>query len=300
MKIFITGSLGFVGSYLTRALLNDGHQITGVGRRANPPNLFDHPHFTYRAVDTTKPGDWQEEVADHDIVINLAGKSIFTLWTKKVKEQIYDSRVLTTRNIADSLIGASTTRFFSTSALGYYGDRGEDILTEVEPPGSDFLAHVCRDWESAALKAESEQVSVVLARFGIVMHRDGGAMASMLPAFKMFVGGRLGSGRQWFPWIHLDDLINGYRFAMVHEELTGPVNWCAPQPVRNIDLTRKVAAKLKRPAVMTTPTFVIKTFLGEFGQALICSQRGQPQKLLETGFEFTYPDLDGALDEIVA
>lgn len=299
MKIFITGSLGFVGRHLTRALLNDGHEITGVGRKSNPPNLFSHPHFTYRVADTTISGDWQDEVAAHDVVINLAGKSIFTLWTEKVRRQIYDSRVLTTRNIAESLKGASETIFFSTSALGYYGDRGEDVLIESEPPGDDFLAQVCKDWEGAALEAESEQVRVVLARFGIVMHRDGGAMASMLPAFKFFVGGRLGSGQQWFPWIHLQDLINGYRFALTHDELVGPVNWCAPAPVRNKELTEKLAAKLKRPAVFTTPTFVIKKMLGEFGEALICSQRGRPQKLLEAGYEFTYPELDGALDEII-
>jgi len=299
MKIFITGSLGFVGSHLTRALLNDGHEITGVGRRPNPPTLFDHPHFTYLVADTTVSGDWQDQVADHDAVINLAGKSIFTLWTEKVKKQLYESRVLTTRNLADSLQGASKTLFFSTSALGYYGDRGEDILTESEPPGDDFLAHVCKDWEAAALEAESDRVRVVLTRFGIVMHRDGGAMASMLPAFKFFVGGRLGSGEQWFPWIHLQDLINAYRFGLVHDELSGPLNWCAPEPVRNRELTEKVAAKLKRPAIFTTPKFVIKTFLGEFGQALICSQRGRPQKLLEAGFKFSHPDLDSALEEIV-
>lgn len=299
MKIFITGSLGFVGSHLTRALLNDGHEITGVGRKSNPPNLFGHPHFTYLVADTTIAGDWQDEIASHDVVINLAGKSIFTLWTQKVKKQIYDSRVLTTRHIAESLQGASETIFFSTSAIGYYGDRGEDILTESEPPGDDFLAHVCKDWEAAALKAESDKVRVVLTRFGIVMHRDGGAMASMLPAFKLFVGGRLGSGKQWFPWIHLQDLINGYRFALTHAEMAGPANWCAPKPVRNKELTEKLAAKLKRPAVFTTPTFVIKKVLGDFGEALICSQRGRPQKLLEAGYEFTYPDLDGALDEII-
>ncbi len=299
MKIFITGSLGFVGSHLTRALLNDGHQITGVGRRSNPPNLFGHPQFTYLVADTTIAGDWQDEIAGHDAVINLAGKSIFTLWTKKVKKEIYDSRVLTTRNIAESLKGDSKATFFSTSAIGYYGDRGEDVLSEAESPGDDFLARVCRDWEAAAREAESDRVRVVLPRFGIVMHRDGGAMASMIPAFKFFVGGRLGSGQQWFPWIHMQDLINGYRFALTHEELAGPVNWCAPQPVRNREMTEKLAARLKRPAVFTTPTVVIKTVLGEFGEALICSQRGRPQKLLEAGYEFTYADIDAALDEII-
>lgn len=299
MKIFITGSLGFVGRHVAQALLDDGHYITGVGRNPNPPSMIKHRGFNYLAADTTIQGSWQEKVAEHDIIINLAGKSIFTLWTEKVKKEIYHSRILTTRNLSDSLDGASETLYFSTSAVGYYGDRSEDILTEEEPGGNDFLAEVCRDWEEAALSAAGTQIRVILTRFGIVMHRDGGAMASMLPAFKFFVGGRLGSGRQWFPWIHLDDLINAYRFAIDQHALSGPVNWCAPHPIRNIDLTRKLAAKLNRPVMLATPAFVIKTLLGEFGRALICSQRAHPQKLLDSGYDFTFHDIDSALDEIV-
>jgi len=223
--------------------LNDGHEITGVGRNPNPPNTIKHPSFHYLAADTTIPGSWQERVNENDIVINLAGKSIFTLWTKKVKQQIYNSRILTTRNLSSALVVTSKTLFISASAAGYYGDRADDILTEQEPGGNDFLAEVCQDWEEAALHAKADQTRVILTRFGIVMHREGGAMASMLPAFKFFLGGRLASGKQWFPWIHLDDL---------------------------------VAAKLNRPAMLPVPGFIIKTFLGEFGQALNCSQRTHP------------------------
>ncbi len=299
MKIFITGALGFVGGHLSRALLNNGHRITGVGRRVNPPLAINHPSFTYLAADTSKPGNWQDEVASHDIVINLAGKSIFTLWTKKAKEQIYNSRILTTRNLADSLAGAGKTLFFSTSAVGYYGERGEDLVTESEPPGSDFLAEVGKDWEQEALKAQSAKVRVVLTRFGIVLHRDGGAMASMLPAFKLFLGGRLGNGRQWFPWIHLDDLIAAYGFLIEHQEIDGPVNFCAPSPVRNQELTESLAHKLKRPVMFPAPAFMMKTVLGEFGEILLASQRIRPEVLLENGFHFTYPDIAAALDEIV-
>lgn len=299
MNIFITGGLGFVGRHLSSALLKDGHRITGVGRSKNPDGMIEHPAFTYLAADTTKPGDWQETVADHDIVINLAGKSIFTLWTKKVKKEIYDSRILTTRNVADSLAGAGETIFFSTSAVGYYGERGEDLLTEEEPAGDDFLAGVCRDWEQEALKAQTDAVRVVLTRFGIVLDRDGGAMASMVPAFKLFLGGRLGSGSQWFPWIHLHDLIAAYQFAINHPEVSGPANWCAPHPVRNRDLTKSLAQKLGRPVMLPIPRFVIKTVLGEFGEALICSQRGQPDVLQKAGFHFEYGEIDRALNEIL-
>ncbi len=299
MKIFITGGLGFVGRHLSTALLDDGHQVTGVGRSSNPRTMIDHPSFTYLAADTKQPGKWQNGVADHDIVINLTGKSIFTYWTEKVKKELYDSRILTTRNLADSLAGAGDTVFFSTSAIGYYGDRGEDELTESEPPGEDFLAVVCRNWEAEALKAQTEKVRVVLTRFGIVLDRSGGAMASMVPAFKFFLGGRLGSGRQWFPWIHLHDVIAAYRFAINHPEISGPANWCAPQPVRNQEMTETLARKMNRPVMLPTPAFVIKTVLGEFGEALICSQRGIPAALLDNGFNFQYNDIDSALDEIV-
>jgi hypothetical protein len=299
MKIFITGGLGFVGRHLSTALLEDGHQVTGVGRSSNPAGMIEHPSFTYLVADTTQPGKWQAGVADHDIVINLTGKSIFTYWTQKAKKQIYDSRILTTRHLAESLAGAGDTLFFSTSAIGYYGDRGEDVLTEDEPQGDDFLAGVCRDWEREALKAQTDKVRVVLTRFGIVLDRGGGAMASMIPAFKFFLGGRLGSGRQWFPWIHLDDVISAYQFVIAHPEITGPVNWCAPQPVRNQELTEILARKVNRPVMLPTPTFVIKTVLGEFGEALICSQRGCPAVLQDAGFHFQYGDIDSALDEIV-
>lgn len=299
MKIFITGSLGFVGRHLSRSLLDDGHQITGVGRSPRPRGGIDHPSFHYLAADTTKPGDWQAKVAGHDIVINLAGKSIFTYWTDKVKKEVYDSRILTTRHIVASLAGAQDTTFFSTSAVGYYGDRGEDVLTESEPPGEDFLATLSKDWEAEALKAQTKNIRVVLTRFGIVLDRSGGAISSMLPAFKLFLGGRMGSGRQWFPWIHLHDLIDAYRFVIDHPGVAGPVNWCAPEPVRNLDMTRILAQKLNRPVMLPTPEFVIKTVLGEFGEALLCSQRAQPAILQTAGFSFTYSTIDRALDQIV-
>ena len=298
MKIFITGSLGFVGRHLSHALLKDGHQITGVGRSAKPSQPIDHPSFHYLAADTTKPGDWQQKVADNDIVINLAGKSIFTYWTEKVKKEIYDSRILTTRHLTQSLAGAQDVIFFSTSAVGYYGERGDDILREKEPPGHDFLATLSIDWEAEAMKAQSDTVRVILTRFGIVLDRRGGAMAQMVPAFKFFVGGRLGSGRQWFPWIHLHDLIEAYRFAINHPQVAGPANWCAPEPVRNEDLTRILANKLDRPAMLPVPEFIIKTVAGEFGETLLCSMRVQPGVLMDAGFSFTYGTIESALDEI--
>ncbi len=299
MKIFITGGLGFVGRHLSEALLADGHMVTAVGRSGKPAATINHPSFTYLAADTTKTGDWQAHLPGHDVVINLTGKSIFTLWTDSAKKQIYDSRILTTRNIANALAGAGPTIFFNTSAAGYYGDRGEDVLSESEPSGEDFLATVCKDWEGEALQAQSDLVRVVLTRFGIVLGRGGGAMASMIPAFKLFLGGRLGNGQQWFPWIHLQDLVEAYRFVINHPDITGPVNWCAPLPLRNRDLTKTLAGKLGRPVMLPTPAIFMKTVLGEFGEALICSQRAQPDVLQKAGFRFVYGNIYSALDEIL-
>jgi len=299
MKIFITGGLGFVGRHLSEKLLSDGHQVTAVGRALSPTGRIDHRSFSYLAADTTRPGEWQARLPEQDVVINLTGRSIFMLWTATVRKEIYDSRILTTRNIAAGLAGAGPTLFFSTSAIGYYGDRGDDVLGENEPPGNDFLARVCQDWEGEALKARSERVRVVLPRFGVVLGRGGGAMASMLPAFKLFLGGQLGDGRQWFPWIHIDDLVDAYRLVISRPDIAGPVNWCAPQPVRNREFTEKLAARLKRPVMLPTPAFVMKTVLGEFGRTLIFSQRPQPTVLENAGFPFAHADLDSALEEIV-
>lgn len=298
-RIYIAGGLGFVGRHLSMALLENGHQVTAVGRSQNPSNMINHPSFDYQAVDTTQSGEWQKQLSSYDVVVNLVGKSIFTRWTDKIKEEIYNSRILTTRNLIDGLAATSGITLFNTSAVGYYGDRGDDILTEEEPPGDDFLAHLGKDWEQEALRAQSNGVRVVLTRFGIVLDKDGGAMAVMIPAFKMFLGGRLGSGRQWFPWIHLQDLVSAFKFVLDHDEISGPVNFCAPKPVRNKNLAKTLGIKLSRPAVLPAPAVAVKTVLGEFGRVLLCSQRAKPAVLESAGFTFDFPDIDSALDEIV-
>jgi uncharacterized protein (TIGR01777 family) len=298
MNILITGGLGFVGTHLSMILLQEGHRVTALGRSENP-KMIDHPDFSFIQADTTKAGKWQDSLANQQVVVNLAGKSIFTIWTERVKQQIYDSRILTTRNLVEALTPGAETVLCSASAMGYYGDRGDDVLTEDQAPGDDFLARVGRDWEQEALKAESKGARVVLTRFGIVLDRDGGAMAMMIPAFRLFMGGSLGDGRQWFPWIHMNDLTAAVRFVIGDGNLNGAVNFCAPEPVRNKELVKTLGRKLKRPACMPAPAFLIRSVLGEFGNALLCSQRAKPARLLNAGFEFACPDIDTALDEIV-
>jgi uncharacterized protein len=297
MKVFITGGTGFVGSHLSNRLLQQGHHVTSVARSPHQDRIHHH-NFTYISADTTKSGKWQEYVQDCEIAFNLAGKSIFTIWTPNTKKQIYDSRILTTRNLVEAL--SADTTLISTSAVGYYGDRGDDILTENTPPGIDFLSNLGKDWENEAIEAEKKGVRVAITRFGIVLGKNGGAMEKMIPAFKSFLGGSLGDGKQWFSWIHIDDIVHASMFIMEHTEVEGIFNFTSPEPVRNIDLAKSLGTVLNRPVIIRTPAFLIRLFAGEFGETLLSSCRAVPEKLIKDGYEFKYPGLTDALKDIVS
>ena len=298
MKTFITGGTGFVGRHLTHFLLDKGHQVIATGLRPTQ-DIIHHDQFEYLSADTTQPGSWQEALIDVDTVINLAGKTIFNRWSKSYKQEIYDSRILTTRNLVEALPKKEGINFFSTSAVGYYGDRGDETLSEDAENGKDFLAHVSIDWEEAANAAVGKGARVAILRFGIVLGNDGGALAKMLPAFKFFAGGPLGSGKQWFPWIHMDDLLAALAFVMENKEIRGPVNFCAPHPVRNRDLAKALGKVLGRPSVMPAPALMIRMVMGEMGTALLASQRVVPDKLLSHGFNFQYPEIQDALKNLI-
>lgn len=298
MKIFITGGTGFIGSHLSSALLQKGHFVVAAGGRPVNGGLR-HPNLKYISADTTKKGPWQQELKDIDAVINLAGRSIFKRWDEKYKKSIYDSRILTTRNLVEALPSGGEIALCSTSAAGYYGNRGDDILTESESPGSDFLAVVCRDWEEEAFKAKDKGIRVVTTRFGVVLGKGGGALGKMIPAIRFFAGGPVGNGRQWFPWIHIKDLISAMLFVFDNKAISGPLNFTAPGSARNIDLVKAIAAVLHRPSFMPTPAFLIRILLGEFGSSILASQRVMPERLLKYGFSFRYPDIKGAVSSIV-
>ena len=301
MKIFITGGTGFIGSYLTKGFAELGHEVSILTRSV--PKGKDLPKgASFVEGDPCKPGPWQEKVAGHDVIVNLAGASIFTVWTESARRTIMDSRVLATRNLVDGIASAPKgIHLLSASAVGYYGGRDDDtILDETCLPGDDFLAKVGRRWEAEARRAQEYGARVVLCRFGIVLGAEGGALAQMAPAFKYFVGSPLGSGKQWFPWIHQKDLLSIMLFLLEKTHISGPVNCTAPSPIRNKEMSQALAQVLHRPMFMpSVPSFMLRTLLGEFGDVLLKGQRVIPRKLLDEGFWFAFPTFKEAVEDLI-
>jgi uncharacterized protein len=298
MKFFITGGTGFVGKGLTQRFIEAGHEVTLLTRSLRKFG-FHPPEISLVEGDPTRKGEWQKFVQEHDVVINLAGASIFSRWTAEMKRVLRESRILTTRNLVETLDGSRVKTFFSASAVGYYGFHEDEELTELSTSGRDFLAQLAFDWEKEARKAEGYGIRVVLTRFGIVLGEEGGALGQMIPMFKRYLGGPLGGGRQWFSWIHREDLTQAFLFLLEKRETSGPVNFTAPNPVRNRDLAAALGKVLNRPARMPAPGFVLRLVLGEFGSVLLKGQKVIPQKLLQSGFPFRHPTITEALEEIL-
>ncbi|MCG8619056.1 MAG: TIGR01777 family oxidoreductase [Desulfobacterales bacterium] len=294
--ILITGASGFVGSHLSRYLLENGYAVIGLGTSARHRLTAFSDNFTWVSTDTTQGGSWQSHVPSADIIINLAGRSIFKPWTRTYKQAIYDSRVRTTRNLVDAMGEAWSGQLLSTSAVGFYGDRGDTLVSETDPCGKDFLAEVCRDWEGAASAAVEKGARVSIMRFGVVLG-DGGALSVMGTAFKSFVGGPLGTGQQWFPWIHISDLIEAVDF-LISGNHDGKFNFSGPSPIRQKAFAKALGRALGRPAIMPAPAFMVKTVMGELGASLLQSQKAQPDGLNGLGYRFRYPDAAAALADI--
>ena len=299
MKIFMTGGTGFVGTYLAKRLISEGQAVTILTQALSGTELK-LTELSYLTGNPTTKGKWQEAVRDHDAIINLAGASIFSRWTPEQKRILLSSRIETTRNLVAALPdSAKHITFFSTSAVGYYGFHEDEELIESSPSGEDFLAKLAHDWEQEALRAQDKGARVIITRFGIVLGKNGGALGQMIPLFKYFLGGPLGSGRQWFSWVHMHDLAEAVIFLLSHKDISGPVNLCSPNPLRNKDLGDAIGKVLQRPSFMPTPGFMIRLILGEFGDVLLKGQRVIPQRLLEAGFKFRYPDIEEALKDII-
>lgn len=293
MKIAISGASGLIGRRLLKMLGSEGHTFHVLSRHAGT-NM---PGNTRVSVwDPLKGEPPADSLRDADAVIHLAGEPVAQRWNDDVKRRIRESRVAGTNHLVQAM-SKLTPRpkvLICASASGYYGDRGDEILTESSAPGNDYLAEVCIAWEDAARVAESFGVRVVRVRTGIVLDARGGALAQMLPPFKIGVGGRIGSGRQWMSWIHAEDLAGIFRWAL-DGPLHGAVNGVAPNPVTNAEFTKALGAALKRPAFFPVPTLALKVLFGEMSQVLLGSQRIAPKAAQDGGFRFRFPEVGAAL-----
>ncbi len=300
MSILVTGATGFVGQ---RLLLKLGpcticSRDSERAKRKLGPLIEDAVQWNPMSQDLDLSGR-----SRFDAVINLMGEPIAEgRWTQAKKTRIRDSRVVGTRKLVDALLQPDLTpaTLISASAVGIYGDCGDDFVDESHPHGSGFLVDVCEQWEAETHRLSDAGVRVVNLRIGIVMGREGGALAKLIPIFRWGLGGRLGTGQQWVPWIHVDDLVSMIAWCLEDVSVSGPVNATAPNPVRNRELTRELAQQLNRPAIVPVPKFGVRLALGEFANSLFDSQRVIPEAALNHGFHFQYSDLSNAIKGILA
>jgi uncharacterized protein len=329
MKVIIAGSSGLVGTALVDALAANGDSVvrlarSGSGARKEVAAKGSRPFAGEKAerqkgrdgnilsvawnpttcdLEGQPFGDEQSKVEGADAVVNLAGASIAgEHWTKERKALIQSSRVHITRELVCSLekLDAPPKIFVCASAIGYYGNRGDEALTEESKPGEDFLGRVCQEWEAEAVKAETLRIRTVRARFGVILAKNGGALPQMMRPFKFGAGGRIGSGQQWMSWITLQDVVSFIRYALENRAISGAVNVVAPNPVRNADFARTLGHAMHRPAILPTPAFALEFMFGEMAEALLLSsQRVLPARLGQLGYRFLHPDLPKALAAVL-
>jgi uncharacterized protein (TIGR01777 family) len=291
MKILISGSHGLIGTNLIK-LISPDHEVYRLVRHyAESDSKIEWSPDRYSIALARLEG--------FDAVVHLAGESIAEgRWTDEKKKRIRESRVKGTRLLGDALANLTNPpkTFVCASAIGYYGDRGDEVLTEKSDPGKDFLSEVCVEWEKATALATEKGIRVVNCRLGIVLDKDGGALAKMLPPFRMGVGGKIGSGKQWMSWVALDDVIGGINFVLANDSIKGPVNFVAPAPVTNAVFTKTLGKILSRPTIFPIPAFGVRLLFGEMADALLLSsQRVESAVLQNSGYFFKYPVLEGAL-----
>ncbi|HWN11783.1 MAG TPA: TIGR01777 family oxidoreductase [Pyrinomonadaceae bacterium] len=296
MRIIISGSHGLIGKALIEALRIDGHEIFRLVRNApRDESEIEWSPDRYSIALARLEG--------FDAAVHLAGESIAEgRWTDEKKKRILESRTRGTQLLSDALANLASPPkvLISASAIGYYGNRGDEILTEQSEPGDEFLAEVCVEWEKATSLAKEKGIRTVNSRFGIILAKEGGALARMLTPFRMGVGGRIGSGKQWMSWIALDDVIGGIKFALANESLRGPVNFVAPNPVTNAEFTKALGRALSRPTIFPIPAFGLRLVFGEMADALLLSsQRVEPERLKASDYTFQFLQLDAALRHVL-
>ena len=297
MKVLISGSHGLVGGALVKSLTTNGHECIRLvrhGRTVGAPEVEWHPEKGL--ID-------KEQLEGIEAVVHLAGENIAEgRWTSEKKRAILESRVNGTVLLSETLatLKRPPAVFLSASAIGYYGNRGDELLTETSAPGSDFLAHVCQEWEKATTPAAEQGIRTVLARFGIILAEKGGALAKMLTPFQMGIGGRIGDGKQWMSWIALDDVVSAIQFMLHDRFVNGPVNFVAPNPVRNAEFTKALGSVLARPTFLPVPAFGVRLAFGEMADALLlASQKVEPAVLKARGFAFSWPRLELTLKHLL-
>ncbi len=301
MRVFVTGGTGLVGRQLIRSLLARGDEVVCVTRDPARAAAGLPPAVELVGADPTMAGSWQDRLVSCDAVVNLAGESVGEgRWTAGRKRRIRRSRLATTGHVATAVMGAGRPlTLVSASAVGYYGNGGERALGEDAQPGQDFLARLTVEWENTAREAEREGARVVLLRIGVVLAADGGALPAMLRPFRLGLGGPLGSGRQYFPWIHLEDLVGVILFALDTPSLAGPVNAAVPNPPTQAEFARTLARTLGKPARLPAPPFALKLLLGEKADLLLNGQRAIPNALRARAFKFRFTELDKALANLI-
>jgi uncharacterized protein len=301
MKVIVTGSTGLVGRALVRSLLADGHEVTRLVRGG--AQEFRAPGTRAVLWEPEKGVVNASELEGHDAAVHLAGDPIAEgRWDEEKKRRIRESRVKGTHLLAETLAGLNEKPrvLVSASATGFYGDRGEELLREESASGEDFLSEVCREWEKATLAASQAGIRVVHLRIGFVLSGEGGGLSKMLTPFKLGLGGRVGSGRQYISWITLDDLVSVIRRAIEDEHLRGPVNAVAPTPATNAEFTKAIGHALGRPTIFAMPAFAARLAFGEMADAiLLASTRAVPARLQEAGYQFQHPELEGALKHVL-
>jgi hypothetical protein len=296
MKLIITGATGFIGSVLVERLRKQSHSLVLLSRK--PLSRQNTSREEWLTWEPGIGGAWEQAIDGADGIINLAGEPIAAKrWTKAQKEKLRTSRIDTTRSLVNAVAKARVKPRFmiSSSAVGYYGSRGDETLTEESPPGNDFLSRLCVEWEDEARKAEGHGVRLALLRTGIVLGKGKGALAKMVPPFKMFLGGRLGSGKQWMPWIHIDDEVGLIQFLIETEKARGAFNATAPNPVTMSEFSSALGKALNRPAWAPVPASVLTLLLGEMAEMLLAGQRALPAAAEQLGFRFKYKNVANAL-----
>jgi uncharacterized protein len=305
MKVAITGATGFVGSRLVERLHSEGQTVlvltrnTTFAQKVFPSEAF--PNVEIIAYTPTASGSWQDTLSGCDAVVNLAGEPIAEgRWTPERKQEILNSRQLSTQKIVEALAlsNPKPSVLVNASAIGYYGTSETATFDETSTNGDDFLAQVCQAWETEAKKVEASDVRLVILRFGIVLG-TGGALGKMITPFKLFAGGPIGSGKQWFSWIHLDDIVNLILEALTKPQMQGVYNATAPNPVRMSELSQTMGQVMNRPSWLPVPSFAIEALLGDGAIVVLEGQQVQPKRTLEAGFKYLYPNLKPAIAQIV-